>query len=543
MYASTGCCLFSFLFEGRRPQTQWKTLNSRLRFPVPWVAGSRSGWVTMMKESMGALRNLERQLFGYRYADALFIFDEAAIAPPHSEAGRAVAAEALSAARFALFVRPEVDDLLKTAATDAETEQEKAEVRELRREYDRICRIPAEEYAAFTGLVQRATPAWQRAKRDNDFSAFAPFLEQIVSARRRQANYIDPGKDPYDVLLDQYEPGLTMARCDAFFALLREHIVPLLQEIRLRGEPVRVDFLQGNWPLDAQRELSRRIMQLWGLEPEHCIIGESEHPFTDDLWRGDVRITTHYREDDFTSSLFSVMHEGGHSLYERHIDPAYDFTTLAGGSSMGLHESQSRLFENYVGRSRSFIGYLWPTLVELFPRQLSGVTAQEFYRAVNRAQPGLIRTEADELTYPLHIMVRYELEKALIHGDLAVQDLPGAWNAQYREVLGLTPPTDTEGVLQDIHWAGGDIGYFPSYALGSAYAAQALDDLRRTMDLDAQWAGGDLEPLKAALTDRLWKYGCLKETDWLVKSLCGGDFDPEHYIGYLTQKYTQLYGL
>ena len=496
-----------------------------------------------MKESIAALRALERQLFAYRYADALFTYDEAAVAPPAGEDGRAVAAETLSAARFALLVSPGTDALLTAAAAEAETERERAEVRELRREYDRICRIPADEYAAFTGLVQRATPAWARARSNNDFAAFAPFLEQIVTARRRQAQYIDPGRDPYDVLLDQYEPGLTSARCDTFFAAVRAAIVPLLAEIKQRGTPVRTDFLHQDWPLAAQRELSRRIMGIWGLEPEHCIIGESAHPFTDDLWRGDVRITTHYKPDDFTSSLFSVMHEGGHALYERHIDPELDFTALAGGASMGLHESQSRLFENYVGRSRAFIGYLWPTLCELFGQRLAGVTAEEFYRAVNRAVPGPIRTEADELTYPLHIMVRYELEKALIHGELAVNDLPAAWNAKYEEYLGITPKNDAEGVLQDIHWAGGDIGYFPSYALGSAYGAQALDDLRRTMDLDAQWARGDLGPVKNALCERLWRYGCLKTADWLAESLCGGPFDPAHYTRYLTQKYTALYEL
>lgn len=496
-----------------------------------------------MKDAITALRKLERQLFAYRYADALFTFDEAAVAPPESEAGRAVAAETLSAARFALLVNPQTDALLTAAGTQAETEQEKAEVRELRREYDRICRIPADEYAAFTGLVQRATPAWARARQNNDFAAFAPFLEQIVAARRAQAHYMDPDRDPYDVLLDQYEPGLTAARCDEFFAALRAAIVPLLAEIQKRGTPVRTDFLHQDWPLDQQKELSRRVMGIWGLEPEHCIIAESAHPFTDDLWRGDVRITTHYKPDDFTASLYSVMHEGGHALYERHIDPALDFTAVAGGASMGIHESQSRLFENYVGRSRAFIGYLWPALCELFPQQLAGVTAEEFYRAVNRAEPGPIRTEADELTYPLHIMVRYELEKALIRGELAVKDLPAAWNAKYKEYLGVTPKNDAEGVLQDIHWAGGDIGYFPSYALGSAYAAQALDDLRKTLDLDAQWSRGDLAPLKTALTERLWRYGCLKETGWLVESLCGGAFDPAHYTNYLGAKYTALYDL
>ena len=256
-----------------------------------------------------------------------------------------------------------------------------------------------------------------------------------------------------------------------------------------------------------------------------------------------MRITTHYMPRDMFSNLYSVAHEGGHALYERHIAPELDYTTITGGATMGLHESQSRLFENYVGRSRAFVHCLYPTLRELFPTQLADVTEEEIWRAVNRAEPGLIRTEADELTYALHIMVRYELEKAMMQGTLAVRDLPAAWNAKYKEYLGVDVPDDAHGCLQDIHWSMGDMGYFPSYALGSAYGAQAIADLRKTMDLDAQWAEGNLQPLKDALCNRLWKYGNLKEPAWLVKSLCGGTFDPHYFTDYLKAKYTDLYKL
>ena len=275
----------------------------------------------------------------------------------------------------------------------------------------------------------------------------------------------------------------------------------------------------------------------------HCYLAESEHPFTTEFWRGDVRITTHYMPRDIFSNLYSVAHEGGHALYELNINPDYDYTVVTHGATMGIHESQSRLFENLVGRSRAFVHYLYPTLKELFPAQLADVSAEEIWRAVNRAEPGLIRTEADELTYALHIMVRYELEKALMQGTLAVADLPAAWNAKYKEYLGVDVPDDAHGCLQDIHWSMGDIGYFPSYALGSAYGAQALDDLRKTNDFDAQWANGDVEPLKAALKERVWQWGSMKEPAWLVESLCGGKFDPHHFTDYLKKKYTELYEL
>ena len=375
----------------------------------------------MQNQTLTELRRLEKQLYAYGYAQALMSCDEATAALL-----RRAAAEAGDDARMA------------------------AEARELQRRYDEIARIPAEEYAAFTRLVQQAVPAWGRAKRGGGFAGFAPCLEQIVAARRRQAACFAPDRDPYEVLLDRYERGLTIADCDAFFDRLRQTILPLLEEIRRRGKPVRTDFLDQDWPLDAQRRLARAVMEIWGLDPDHCVLAESEHPFTEGLWRGDVRITTHYMPRDMVSSLYSVAHEGGYALYELNVDPACDYTVLAGGATMALHESQSRLFENLVGRSRAFLRHLWPVLTDLFPAQLAGVSQEEFYRAVNRAEAGLIRTDADELTYSLHIMVRYELEKELIRGSLAVADLPAAWNAKYKEYLGLDVPDDARGVLQDI---------------------------------------------------------------------------------------------
>ena len=492
------------------------------------------------------LRALEDKLYACRYAQALMSYDEATAAPARSEDGRARAAEVLSRISFDALVNPDTEALLKEAEAACPEGFAAAEVRELRRQYDAIARIPADEYAAFTGLVQQAVPAWGRAKRANDFDAFAPYLEKIVAALRRQAGYFAPHKDPYEAWLDRYERGLTIAQCDTFFDALRGEILPLLKEIQTRGKPVRTDFLDRDWPLDGQKELARRVMELWGLDPDHCVLDESEHPFTTEFWRGDVRITTHYMPRDMFSNLYSVAHEGGHALYERHIAPELDYTAVTGGATMGLHESQSRLFENYVGRSRAFVHCLYPTLRELFPTQLADVTEEEIWRAVNRAEPGLIRTEADELTYALHIMVRYELEKALIQGTLAVKDLPEAWNAKYQEYLGIQVPDNARGVLQDIHWAGGDMGYFPSYALGSAYAAQAWDDITAQLGdgvLEAHIEKGDLSPLKDALHTRLWQYGNSREPADLVKSLCGGAFDPTHYTRYLRRKYTELYAL
>ena len=311
-----------------------------------------------MKDSIIRLRALEKQLYAYLYALTVIDFDAETIAPEGSADGRAEATEVLSRANFDLLVNEKTAALLKEAAADAETEQEKAEVRNLQRQYDEIAKIPADEYAAFTKLCSQSVPAWVKAKRTNDFSIFAPYLEKIVAARRAQAHYFAPDRDPYEVLLDRYEKGLTIAQCDEFFATLRETIVPLLADIQARGSAVRTDFLDQEWPIDAQRKISEKIMQLWGLDPAHSHLSESEHPFTTEFWRGDVRITTHYMARDMFSNLYSVAHEGGHALYELNINPDYDYTAVTHGATMGIHESQSRLFENIVGRSRAFVNYL-----------------------------------------------------------------------------------------------------------------------------------------------------------------------------------------
>lgn len=495
-----------------------------------------------MKPSIIRLRALEKQLYAYLYAMTVIDFDAETVAPEGSADGRAEATEVLSRASFDLLVNDGTAALLKEAAADAETEQERAEVRNLQRQYDEIARIPADEYAAFTKLCSQSVPAWTKAKRTNDFSLFAPYLEKLIAARRAQARYFAPDRDPYEVLLDRYEKGLTIAQCDEFFATLRETIVPLLADIQTRGKAVRTDFLDQEWPIDAQRRVSKKIMELWGLDPAHCYLAESEHPFTTEFWRGDVRITTHYMPRDIFSNLYSVAHEGGHALYELNINPDYDYTVVTHGATMGIHESQSRLFENLVGRSRAFVHYLYPTLKELFPAQLADVSAEEIWRAVNRAEPGLIRTEADELTYCLHIMVRYELERRMFAGELTAHDLPAEWNRLYKAYLGVDVPNDREGILQDSHWANGNIGYFPSYAIGSAYGAQYLRQMQKDFDVSAAVATGRLTQINCWLEEKIWKYGCMKDPTPLFESVCG-PFDPTCYTAYLRDKFTEVYGL
>lgn len=496
-----------------------------------------------MNDAMQKLRQIEKELFGYNYAIALIMTDEATTAPTDGNAGRGEALEVLSAQVYSRIADPELPELLARAGAGELTAQQAAEVRELRRMNDQYSKVPAAEYAAAQRLFNESRAAWHKAKAASDFSLFAPLLEQCVELRRRWAGYFAPEKDPYEVWLDQYQPGLTMAECDAFFAALRRSIVPLLQDIRTRGAAPRTDFLAGPWPVEQQKQLSAYVMQVMGLTKEHCVLGETEHPFTQQLYDGDVRITTHYYEQDMAASLYSVIHEGGHALYELHVSPRLRYTVLAEGNCIGLHESQSRLFENYVGRSREFVEFLWPRLTELFPQKLAGVTCEEFYRAVNRVEPSLIRTEADELTYALHIMVRYEVEKQLLHGELAVKDLPAEWNRLYKKYLGVEVPDDAHGVLQDVHWSQGDFGYFPGYALGTAYAAQMVQAMRRSFDFDECCRTGDLQPIVEYQTQHLWQYGKELEAGELITRNCPGGFDPAVFTGYLEQKYREIYRL
>ena len=498
-----------------------------------------------LNTALQKLKEYERRGFALSHASGLMYYDGATTAPKGSAGVRAITLGELSRISYEHTTAKESIEMLEClmAHSDELDPVTRRKASELYRDYERTHRVPIEEFVAHQQLCSEADSVWHEAKVKDDFSMFEPYLQKMFDSTKRMALYMEPDKRPYDTMLDNFERGLTASACDAFFDTLKKRLVPLMHKVVEHGDRVNDAPLRQSFPIAKQKELSSYLMDVMGIDRDHCILGETEHPFTTDFSKYDVRITTHYYENNFAASLYSVIHEGGHALYELNINPDYDYTVVTHGATMGIHESQSRLFENLVGRSRAFVHYLYPTLKELFPAQLADVSAEEIWRAVNRAEPGLIRTEADELTYALHIMVRYELEKALMQGTLAVADLPAAWNAKYKEYLGVDVPDDAHGCLQDIHWSMGDIGYFPSYALGSAYGAQALDDLRKTNDFDAQWANGDVEPLKAALKERVWQWGSMKEPAWLVESLCGGKFDPHHFTDYLKKKYTELYEL
>ena len=335
---------------------------------------------------------------------------------------------------------------------------------------------------------------------------------------------------------------LTQEQMDPFFADLREKLVPLIKAVGKAEQP-SVDFLQGPFPVDRQKELSAYVMDVMGIDKDRCVLRETEHPFTTEFSKNDVRITTKYIEEDLTSNLYSVVHEGGHAMYELSVDDALIHSPLGHGATTAIHESQSRLWENGIGRSFSFCWLIFPKIKELFPRQMEGVSAEDFFRAVNRAQPSLIRTDADELTYSLHVLVRYEIEKKIFHDEISVEELPAEWNRLYKEYLGIDVPDDTRGVLQDAHWADGAFGYFPSYALGTAYSAQIMASLRKAVDVDRCCERGEFAEVRDWLTEKIYRHGMLLSAEQLIENACGEAFDPSYYTDYLTEKFTGLYRL
>ncbi len=504
---------------------------------------------TKAAELTAQLRELESKLWTRMYLLKIAEFDGATIAPEHGAAARGEAMATLSGEYHELLTCADSAALIKeleTAAADGTItdEQVKAEVRTLARDQRENSAIPTEEAAEWTRLVCEADAVWHKAKGANDWESFAPYVDRIVETLKRHAGYIDATRDPYDVWLDQYERGLTTEAFDAFCEQAKATVVPLVHAINERGEQPQADFLDAHVPDAVQRELSFDLMKLVGLDLADSCLAFTEHPFSEGFAVGDARVATHIYEDNLMSNVYSIIHEAGHAAYELGVNPAYSRTCLEGGTSMGIHESQSRFFENTVGRSRAFMTPLLALLRKHVPEVYNDVTEDELYRAVNIVKPSLIRCDADELTYPLHIMVRYEIERKLFAGEVTAKDVPALWNQLMDEYLGVQVPNNTMGCLQDTHWSGGSFGYFPSYALGSAYDAQYVPAMERDgVDLEAAMAAGDLAPVRAWLKEKIWQWGRGKDAPELIENACGTPFDASFYCDYLSQKFTELYEL
>lgn len=397
--------------------------------------------------------------------------------------------------------------------------------------------------------VGKSQVAWTQARKTDDWELFQPHLEEIVSLSRERAELYRGKRTQlglYDVLLDIYEPGMTDARLQTVFGQMEKSLRNLLSRI-MQKTPPREDFLHTAYPVDLQARFSRKVLSDMGFDFSRGMSGLSAHPFTTTLGADDIRITTHYGEASVADPLFSSVHEGGHALYEMAASYARTAgTSLAGGTSLGIHESQSRLWENIIARSPAFWEHYYPVFSTLFPEQTEGVSSRDFVRAVNVVRPSLIRTASDEVTYGLHILVRYNIERALIAGDIEVKDLPQVWNDTMEKLVGVRPATNKEGVLQDIHWAGGSFGYFPTYALGNLYGAQFWYALREQLGaatVDHDIARGDFTGIKSWLESHVWRHGCIYPASVLIEKATGSALDGIWFERYLEDKYSELYSL
>lgn len=490
---------------------------------------------------------LERN-HAYQAALALFSWDSETLAPLSAAEQTATYVGILSEEAYHVLTCDEVQHLLKKLSSpkeqDSLTVSEKAVVRLLVKEYEKLSCIPAKEYREFSELCAAAHPIYCRAKQCGTFEDFAPTLEKLIDYTRRFASYrAKKGEDLYNILLNDYEEGFTTDVLDDFFTKVRDALVPLIKKVTAKNDTINKDYNTGYYPPEIQSGFCRFLAGYLGFDFNKGVIAESEHPFTTSLHNHDVRITNHFYDDNLESAMFSLIHETGHALYEMGVEDAISGTPAGSSMSMGMHESQSRFYENMIGRSKEFWEPLFPKLKETYPDELAEVSLDDFIAGINKAEPGPIRTEADELTYPLHILIRYELEKEIFAGNCKVSDLPDLWAKKYEEYLGITPKDASEGVLQDIHWAMGNFGYFPSYAIGSAIAAQLYDYLTGRMPLSDYLKEGNLVPIREYLRDHIHKYGAVYPTNELLKQVTGEDFNPDYYIRYLTDKYTKLYHL
>lgn len=449
----------------------------------------------------------------------------------------------LSMKEYEITTSKEFEDCIEYLKLEKEklNEIERKEVEELAEDIEKMKKIPPQEYQDYSELVARTQGVWEEAKAENCYEKYKENLRKIFEYTIKFANYHRKDeKNLYDVIIQEYEKGMSVEKLDEFFMALKTEIVPLLKKIKEMGNPDK-KLLQ-RVDISNQKRFNKFIGEYLGFDFERGVGAESEHPFTMNITKSDVRLTTKYIEDNPMSAVFSTIHETGHGIYEQQIGDNLQGTILGTGGSMGIHESQSRFYENIVGRDIHFWKGIYKKAREEFTF-LKNISLEEFYREINLVEPSLIRVEADELTYSLHIMVRYEIEKGIVDGSITVDNLPEVWNSKMKEYLGVIPETDSDGVMQDVHWAAGLVGYFPSYALGSAYSAQIFNSMKKDINIDEVLERGEMNRVREWLGEKIHRYGKLKETPEIIKEITGEELNPKYYIDYLKEKYSKIYGI
>lgn len=487
-----------------------------------------------------------KKMEAYNEALSLIFWDLRTGAPKKGVEQRSEVIGVLSSEVFSMSTSEEMASYIEKLSGNESNISEitKKTLQECKKEYERNKKIPADEYKEFVILQSKAESVWEDAKAKADFDMFLPYIEKLVETTKRFINYWGYEGNKYNTLLDMYEPGITVEILDQVFGELRDKIVPLVQRISKSANKPETGFLYKHFPKEKQRDFSLEVLKQMGYSFNAGRLDETVHPFAISLNPGDVRVTTKYDEKDFRTAVFGTIHEGGHALYEQNISQELIGTPLCDGTSMGIHESQSLFYENFVGRHHSFWKKNYGLLKEYANGQFDDIQIDDFYRAINESKPSLIRIEADELTYPLHIIIRYEIEKGLFNDEIDVKDLPRIWNEKYQQYLGVTPENDAQGVLQDVHWSGGSFGYFPSYALGLIYAAQLKHAMVKELpNFDKLLEEGDLIPVKEWFTTNVHQFGKLKKPLDILKDATGEGLNAQYLVDYLNTKYQNVYHL
>lgn len=495
-----------------------------------------------MADAYAKLLERLRQIGHLEAIEALLDWDQETQMPPAGLEPRAETMAMVAATKHQYWTDPELGELL-AAGSNGDPDRS-AQIREARRTHDRAVKVPNELVRKIAHVSALAKDAWAQARRDDDFSRFAPHLTELLSLKRQEAEAIGYDDDPYDALLDEFEPGARTADVTALFLELRNALVPLVQAIA--GAKTRPDFsiLERPYPRAGQEKLCRLFAEEIGFDFNAGRLDVSVHPFCTSMTGRDVRLTTRYQEDFLPAALFGVLHEAGHGLYEQGLPAEQMFTPLGGAVSLGIHESQSRLWENQVGRSKPFWQRHFAAAQQEFPGSLGHVSLDQFHAAINTVAPSLIRVEADEVTYNLHIIVRFELEQDMLSQRLSVADVPEAWNAKMAEVVGIRPTNNREGCLQDVHWSMGAFGYFPTYALGNLYAAQLFAAAKEAVgDLDENIRQGNHRPLLEWLRSNIHRHGKRYRAGELCERATGKALSIEPFMEYVERRFKPIYGL
>ena len=500
-----------------------------------------------MEARYAELRTRLAEVVDVRRASSILSWDQHTMMPPNGAAARAEQLATLDRIAHEKFVSDEIGALLEELRPYEESlppeSDEASLIRVARRDWEKARRVPPELQADMARAAAVGYEAWAEARARSDFGLFLPHLEKNVELKHRYVECFEPEDEIYDTLLDDYEQGMKTAEVRTIFADLREELVPLIEAVRERADAVDDSPLRGHFPVEQQRAFALEIIERFGFSSDSWRLDPTVHPFASAPAPLDIRLTTRYAEGNL-ESLFSAMHECGHGLYENGVDLALDRTPLADGASLGLHESQSRMWENLVGRSLAFWRFFYPRLQETFRDHFRDVELEAFYRAVNKVQPSLIRVDADEVTYNMHVILRFELEQEIMNGDVALADLPQAWNARMKDYLGIDVPDDARGVLQDVHWSFGGLGYFPTYSLGNVISVQIWERALEAMpDLYEQFEQGEFRELREWLRENLHRHGRKFTPRETLAKVVGGPIDAGPYVRYLKSKLGEIYGV